>query len=195
MFGIICLGIETENACLRGKYGTTAAELEERIPLTEWISGSNFTTAAGNCSSCHAGENPFVIHPGTALDIGAQGFPVQVDWHDPMFPPGWADNPGPISLPSDTSYPRRPFAWWDPLGRFAPREPGSSCTTCHELPDVTHPALDATFSSYCSSVLPQAAELTMPPAAFDPTGHPAGWSSDNTGDYQVHIEMLNALCD
>ena len=221
VFGIICLGIETENACFWDKYDTPSDELTGRIPLTEWISGSDFSYAAGDCSSCHAGENPFVIHPGTALDIGAQGFPIKVDWHNPMLPPDWAGNPGPISLPADTSYlPEAQFPSWLRnvlpenfscssarqvpwfLGGIVERlcdtvQPGKSCTGCHELPDVTHEMLhsSAFVSSYCRSVLSDAARQTMPPVSFDPTGHPAGWAADTTGDYQVHIEALNDLCN
>ena len=187
VFGIICLGIETENACFWDKYASTADELAGDIPIEEWIGGVDFTGAAGNCSSCHAGQNPFVIHPGTALDIGSQEFPVQVNWHEPLLPPSWAGNPGPIALPSDTCYSNNTYPWWDL--RVAP----ASCTACHALPDVAHPQLR--FEGYCNAVLGRAADRTMPPESVDPAEHPAEWGSTNDGAYQVHIEALNALCN
>ena len=192
VFGIICLGIETEHACFWDKYETTAAELAGDIPIQRWISGDDFTGTAGNCSSCHAGENPFVIHPDTPLDVAAQGFPTRVDWHHPHFPPTWPTNPGPLtSLPSDTTY--STFDIRDSSTWFAPEEPGSSCIGCHKLPDVAHPTLRQ--EGYCDSVLRNAARDTMPPDSADPLEHPAGWGPGNGGDYRAHVDALAGLCD
>ncbi len=184
VLGIICLGIETENACFWDRYGTTAQELAGTIPISDFIPGTEFDGSAGNCASCHAGENPFVIHPEADISGGAN---ISVDWHNPIFNPAWPANPGPMSLPSDTSY--SSAQWWNPFSWFDEREPGASCVGCHKLPDVNNPTVRN--QGYCNSVLKLAAERTMPPWSSGT----AGWGSSNDSDYQVHIERLYDLCN
>lgn len=183
VFGIICLGIETENACFWDKYSTPIAQLNGNIPLEDFISGVDFTGAAGNCSSCHAGENPFVIHPNANVAGGAN---ITVDWHFPIFNPSWPTNPGPVTLSSDTSYSN--VDWYNPFSWFSERNSGASCVACHKLPDAGHNVLRN--EGYCDAVVGKAAQVTMPPS-----GSPAGWGNSNSSDYQVHIEQLWGLCN
>lgn len=184
VLGIICLGLETENACFWDKYNTPVSAIDDTIPLSEFISGTDFTGGAGNCSSCHAGENPFVIHPEANIAGNAN---ITVDWHNPIFNPNWPRNPGPRTLNNDTSY--STVVWWNPATWGNSRETGAACTTCHKLPDVTHPVVKN--EGYCGSVLALAAQRTMPPWSAST----AGWGSSNNSDYRVHIEQLWDFCN
>jgi len=95
----------------------------------------------GTCSDCHAGENPFSIHPGTALDLGS-ALQVSGLWYDPIIPAGWPENPSPINSPG-------------------------VCATCHVAggPGGRFPAVSTELSSYGNVVLANAINRTLPPGA------------------------------
>jgi len=184
VFGIICLGIETEKACFWDKHDTPIAEYEDDIKIEEFMSGVDFTGSGGNCASCHAGENPFVIHPDANIAGNAD---ISVDWHEPLFPPSWPSNPGPVALASDTSFSNAD--WYNPFSWFSGSSDGQSCAQCHKLPNVAHDALR--LEGYCDLVLGKAANITMPPGG----GDVAGWGSSNSSDFQIHIEQLYDWCN
>ncbi len=64
------------------------------------------------CTACHAGENAFVVHPNTALQLGANLDLLLADnWVDPIVPSTWPQNPGPANYYLDSS---------------------ATCNTCHD---------------------------------------------------------------
>lgn len=187
-FGIICQGAQTENACFWDRSRTTPSQLTGHLPIDHFV-GADELTFGGVCTNCHVGENAFVIHPDTPLDVARAGFNIEADWYTPLVQDDWPGNPPPANLQADTS--------WEGFNLFGenPTFPGSSCTSCHELPQTNS---DALRSNYCNAVLQPASERTMPPESFDPNEHPAGWVGwfgNNGSDYRVHIEQLENWCN
>lgn len=175
LLGIICQSATTGYACFwdnkeaDGVTPITGPDITLRID-----SIGNGRTLAENCTMCHRGDNVFNIHPGTALDLsrtGAPGGPYETDSairYTPLGQTEWV-NPPPLFMP--------PL----PTGQ-------SSCTTCHTLP-LTTPPPGIPGRPYCSSVLENAAMLTMPPFGatranwppVPPPLHPR---------YETHINFL-----
>ncbi len=98
--GIICLGTQTGRACF---YDRAGLDPNQTYSIDEFQAGANLM-GGGVCSDCHAGENPFVVHPDEPLNLGAAiRSPI---WHVPLVKPSWPQNPGPsnildmINLPS-----------------------------------------------------------------------------------------------
>ena len=156
-FGVICQG-ESGKVCFWDnaaavdwdpRNGTTVFSEQKTIASTDagaldgtFIGGAALATHPGGiCSDCHAGENPFIIHPRTALDLGSV-LQVSSFWYDPIVPAGWPENPGPINSPG-------------------------VCATCHNAGGTggRFPAISTELRSYCAAVLSEAIKRTMPPGA------------------------------
>lgn len=145
--GIICLGRKSSNACFYDT-GTILANQEREIINFE-SGGSLFN---GVCSDCHAGENPYIVHSGGPLDMGARIRPQS--WHNPIIRSDWPQNPGPLTLLD--AVPLLPFE--------------QSCLSCHtssfagRFPDVLalteHKRMrdnnPNAIARYCTSVLNRA---------------------------------------
>jgi hypothetical protein len=142
-----------------------------------WVGGAGLPGAApgsngeGVCSDCHAGENAFVNHPGTATDIlsasankwgGPDRLPSRAYW----FPSAW---PEPIVASFDSEL-RRP--WPQNPGPGPSAYPGSACFGCHVEGGRggRFPALTNQLPSYCDRVLDTAIKRANP--------HPACARSD-----------------
>jgi hypothetical protein len=96
------------------------------------------------CTDCHAGNNPYVIHPGTPLGLpNLAGLPlVGQDFYEPLVHPKWPQNPGPIDSPG-------------------------VCAACHVSGGQGggFPMISTELSQYCALVLRNAINRTMPPGA------------------------------
>ena len=48
--------------------------------------GSGGGPNAGVCTDCHAGANPFVVYPGSNLDLAPRGYQMNSSygWHTPL---------------------------------------------------------------------------------------------------------------
>ncbi|HEX4405096.1 MAG TPA: hypothetical protein VH560_09730 [Polyangia bacterium] len=148
--------------------------------LRNGVSGSN---NEGVCSDCHAGENAFVNHPGTATDIlgastnrwgGATHLPSRQYW----FPVQWPD---PI-VPAFDSELRR--AWPENPGPGPSSHADSVCFSCHRKGGAggRFPGLSRALPGYCNRVLGTATnrakpvpacargDLSCPSGAMPPTG-------------------------
>lgn len=153
--GVICVGQATSKVCFwdnekNGSVFTFTRGTSQAF--TDWGGGSELVASAGGvCTSCHAGENPFVIHPNTTAlgGLAGLGLPTFPDsWHDPiitsMDASAWPENPGPMNAPA-------------------------SCVGCHfqgyagRFPHLST-ALN-TSPGYCQTILKKAIERTMPPSA------------------------------
>ncbi|MBG6163759.1 hypothetical protein IWQ54_003427 [Labrenzia sp. EL_195] len=153
--GVICLGQETSNTCFwdNQKNDVTVPFAKgEIVPIIEFAGGPElFEGEGGVCTSCHAGENPYVIHPNTPLGRPALGaYPTFSEkWYTPLVHPNWPQNPE-----STSAIPTGP------------------CSSCHSEggPGGRFPELSSDLVGYCSTILPLAIQRTMPP--FNP-GDPA----------------------
>ena len=109
----------------------------------------------GMCTNCHAGENPYIIHPkadlGGGLLMGRLNKPpsnlptFSTNRYDPFVPPSWSQNTA---------------------SEAASRVP-SACASCHEKDGSAgrFPQLSLALQEYCGTILRQAVEKTMPPGS------------------------------
>jgi len=170
--GIICLGQsgavcfwDNQDPSLPASNPNSAFPfpLGSAQPISRWVGGTDLRAAVGNvCSDCHAGENPFIIHPNTAAatnplgSLAGLGLPTFApDWYEPFVRTGdavpWPENPGPMNSPP-------------------------TCTGCHgnyaargyagRLPHFS----DA-LPRYCGTILRSAVGALAPPAP-PPPGSP-----------------------
>lgn len=178
LLGIICMGKQSSNVCF---WDNQQADLGFDIPLGDSVPISSFAGGAdllggsgGICTTCHSGENPYVIHPGSPLDLSAIPVATMPDnWYDPLVHPNWPQNAGPLTI-------------------FDGVPPGpNQCTSCHvkgiagRFPKVSS-AINVNTpigGSWCGSVLERALQLTMPPGS---PGNPA-WATQ--------FNALRALCN
>jgi hypothetical protein len=154
LLGIICQGNDTSRSCFWDSKkdidiptGATVA-----IPSALIVGGADLVNnGQGVCTNCHAGENNFIVHPGTALDRGdplvrANG------WVSPILVASWNQNRGP----------------GHELERVSPTTDSGSCLSCHNKSMGKRFPKGRTGSEYCS-IAEQLVGKTMPmpnPALF-----------------------------
>lgn len=164
-FGIICQGNDTSKACFWDNRGSIP--LAGNTPLLPaWKGGVELLNGNGVCTDCHAGENPYIVHPGTPLDRGNVLRPNS--WVDPLVDASWPQNPGPTQVLDNIV--------------LGPNE--RSCLDCHSGSGRRFPAVSTALSGYCGTILGNAyrAGGTMPPG--------------NAGDpaYAKHVQALRDAC-
>src|SRR5690606_13152198 len=123
----------------------------------------------GTCTACHAGENPFVVHPDKAAFAGLTSALMPDNWHNPLVHPDWPENPGPTTLLDSVSS-------------------ASQCNSCHtqsyarRFPDVSDPLI----RPYCIDVLESSVfggvKRTMPQGG------------GSIAPYFAHIDALLSAC-
>lgn len=184
-FGIICMGKSTGtpavvSACFWDNQ-LNEAEIDiprvpaKPVPLTVgWEAGSRMGDVGGKCSSCHAGENPFVVHPEENAFI-ALGNAIKPDaYYKPHIRGDWPQNDGANTL----------------LGGAVPGGE-SRCTSCHSegsrrrLPEIVEGLAKPPGSNYCEQVLKIAINRrTMPDV---------GVGADAA--YATHSKILLDACE
>lgn len=166
--GIICLGTESNNACF---YDASNVPVGASKPIEEFLAGDDLWN--GVCTDCHAGENPYVVHPSGPLNLAPDN--MGTAWYKPLIKPAWPQNPGPFALIGQV-----------PINKLPPVN-DASCLDCHNqgfagrFPDIL--ALNAIAggeSGYCRAVLKNAIGNTMPGAG---------------GSYDKHVQAMFAFCD
>lgn len=162
LLGVICQGQQTGKACFwdngdgwlndvgipGGVDPFWTLQFGDGPRNTHFVGGAVLGDGlGGNCSNCHQGENAFIVHPGTALDIDARWPDV---WHEPIFPAGWKENPGPFP--------------------FAPTRT-DDCLFCHNNRATTgrFPLVSIENRDFCSSIL---APVTGPNGTMPTSGAP-----------------------
>lgn len=155
LFGIICMGRESSKVCyfdnpnMHPQYGTESFDRWESHSIEKFLGGADLVLNQGGvCSDCHAGQNPFVVHPNDPAFIDLDNTvrthnPAQ--WHEPIVSGTiWPENPGPTAFP-----------------------PGSgNCSTCHASnSDHPLPILSSATPGYCGDILENALRYTMPQGA------------------------------
>jgi hypothetical protein len=175
VFGVICLGTRTSKACFFDNPKNRLFRKNDVIDFrSNFVGGTDLVlNAQGTCTDCHAGENPFIIHPDKKAfakiwDNITSTQPAR--WHDPLVEASWPQNPGPTHIldgvPSD--------------GR---------CNSCHQQGSAGRfPRMSYPLPGYCSDVFmnavrPRSAGGTMPRPP------------DGTSEYSRHINALKTLCE
>jgi hypothetical protein len=179
LLGIICMGKQSSKVCFWDNQENDqgfSIGLGDSVPIADFAGGAELLGGSGGtCTTCHSGENPYVIHPGSPLDLSGAGVVTMPDnWYDPMVHPDWPQNAGPLTI-------------FDGV----PPGPGESqCTSCHvqgnagrfPIISLANNINTPTGGSYCQSVLERALTLTMPPG------------SPGNADYANQFNTLRGLC-
>jgi hypothetical protein len=172
LFGIICLGTQSSKACFfDNPRGVRFARGVEE-PLSSWVGGTDLVpNGQGVCSDCHAGENPYVVHPEKKpfASLLAETSIKPLSWYDPLVDASWPQNPGPTSL----------LAGVGSAGR---------CDNCHRAGASAgrFPELSGDLPGYCSAVFENAVR-GVPPGTMPPFGL-------DQSQYAAHIEALRNAC-
>ena len=182
-FDLICLGVESNNACFFESKGDET-NIDGPVDINSIYGGED--AVFGACTECHIGQNSFIVHPQDpafsealiAKSI-ALGNPLSwsgSDYYQPFGVPGWPKNPDPIDLSIIPSVER--------------------CSDCHvkseagQFPDVSQMDDPTLYKGYCDTVLrgvlgeASVFSATMPLNALS-----------NAGDYDGHKNYLRAMCD
>lgn len=132
--------------------------------LPSWVGGASLVgNKEGICTACHAGENVFINHPGTATDINplSAGRKTSTIPTTHYFPTNW---PNPIVPSADTlmsgaAWPQNPR----PIEHYNGIHPANGCFSCHaqgqqggRFPKISDlAALDTgnLTKNYCHNVL------------------------------------------
>ena len=155
LLGIICLGKASSVACFwDNQSGSPGQQFPipkgTTVPLSQFNGGADLNGGTGGeCSGCHAGENPYIIHPGTNL-----GLPNLSDtvlrgdsWYFPLVADSWAQNLGPTDV-------------------VASLPGGDACVACHQNAGSLggrFPQLNTDIRPfYCNTIVRRALQLTMP---------------------------------
>lgn len=172
LFGIICLGTQSSKACFFDNPAGVKFPRNVEAPLSSWVGGADLVANnQGVCSDCHAGENPYIVHPEKApfADLLADLTIKPLTWYEPLVVASWPQNPGPTSLLDAVSS----------TGR---------CDNCHR-PGASagrFPELSQELSGYCNAVFENAVRATssgtMPPFGLDHS------------QFTAHIDALRAAC-
>lgn len=171
LLGIICQSKETGKACFWDNVDRKDPSQRITGAAAKTMKISDIQDASElveNCTNCHRGYNAFPIHPGTALDIGDR-FDLQPDKrYEPISSQPLWGNPKPLIQRGE-----------------------APCGSCHEIPGLrdNNDASPKMPSSYCATILQNAARLTMPYV-----GSPAGWDAPKPA-YEAHIKMLKTRCE
>ena len=148
----------------------------ESVPLSRFAGGADLFGGNGVCSDCHAGNNPFIVHPGDAMDLGSRLLPR--NWPEPMVDPRWPQNPGPTTL----------------LEGVPRISTDRTCLECHNsLRRLQFPEVSTDLRGYCMTVLRDALGI-----GFDPTPPipPATMPQGDIGNpnFQRDINALITTC-
>ncbi len=175
LLGVICMGKTSSNVCFWDNQENDQGSpipLGDSRPITDFAGGGTlFGGDGGICTTCHSGENPYVIHPGSKLDLSGVGVNTMPDnWYDPFVHPNWPQNAGPLKIFEGA--------------------PPSQCTSCHvqgqagRFPKIsTANSIPNSPDSYCDTVLESALSLTMPQG-----------SPGNITGFETQVNQLRALC-
>ena len=171
--GVICLGRQSSKVCFWDNQmavtpstgiGTTFSfPATQRIPIGapdlvvnpagRYQAGGKeieFNAAAGICTDCHAGENPYIIHPDTNLGTATWG---SLSGSPQNLPTKSVNRYIPLAAPS----------WPQNLYSHAAAYVPGACSGCHRKAGAGRfPHLSNEIPGYCTFVLANAITRTMP---------------------------------
>ena len=177
LLGVICFGTYSGKVCYwdgpnpRERFFKDFLPRGEAISIDEFVGGYDLQeNAQRECSDCHAGENPFIIHPydnaAFTAFINSQVRRNPAVWPDHIVHPDWVNNPGPLPSLGPTS------------------DPTQRCDSCHHQNGEAgrFPLVSADkLRGYCGRVLELGAYRQTNPTMPFP--------------YQEHIDWLRRACD
>ncbi len=154
LLGIISLGKQSGKVCFwDNQTGNSSSpqffpQRNELVPIDRFGGGTSLLPGVGGrCSSCHAGENPYIIHPATVLgQLKAMGLPTFANsYYEPIVESGFPENPIPT------------------LASSGPASSGP-CSGCHTAggPGGRFPELSTAIIEYCG-ILKAAIQGAMSP--------------------------------
>jgi hypothetical protein len=181
VFGVICMGWNG-NTCYFTNHADDifplVPDLNDPILTAELAGGTDLVGAPeGECTNCHAGENPFIIHPDDPafVEVMASVSRVFPDaWPTPIVPEEFVGNPEPL----------------DQLGPVTNLQ--LRCDSCHQqgASGGRLPLVSTAYDEYCSGVLaPALGEVAGIPATMPRPGH------GELPDYADHVAWLSDACD
>lgn len=167
LLGIICQGNDVGKSCYwdnQSNKNSFPIAKNTIVPIASFAGGADLEGGSGGvCTDCHAGNNPFIVHPGSPLDRGPIMTPNK--WNDPLAPASWPQNAGPTTI----------------LEGIALSPGDGSCLACHgQSSGRRFPILSTVLPGYCSAVVLNAINKTMPSAQ-----NPA---------YAKHADAVKAWC-
>ncbi len=176
LFGIICMGQQTGKTCYWDNPTGVFFDRFQTTPISSFLGGAALLgNGGGVCSDCHAGENPFVIHPEKAAFKSLRHhftafLTPSGGWHLPIVPNGWPANPGPNRSVQGTTT--------------------GSCVGCHRLPEVSQ-----ALPGYCEllDIATTRADETMP-LKQTPALPPFTSYADRRNQFAAHISAFKMLC-
>jgi hypothetical protein len=164
LFGVICMSTVTSRVCFFDNPNGTFYNKDNEIDFRNSFVGGQDLVANGQgiCSDCHAGENPYIVHPDVPafenfITLVGQTTPPR--WHVPMVPGTWPQNPGPTYILDGITT-------------------GGQCNSCHTPSDGGRFPRVSALPGYCRFVLTNAvgngtATRTMPPYGMSMAGYEA----------------------
>lgn len=171
ILGIICLGTESSKACFFDNPNGVSFKRNEKTDFRNFLGGADLVAnGQGVCTDCHAGENPFVVHPDQPVFKAVADKLKPLGWYIPLVIATWPKNPGPTNILDGISSPGK-------------------CTMCHIKDNAGRfPQVSSELPGYCDFILPNATSIkkTMPP-------NPEG--KINVALFNAHINALRAACN
>ena len=167
LFGVICLGTVTNKACFFDNPSGEFFKRGEVIPFKKFVGGTDLVAnSQGTCSDCHAGENPYIVHPDQPVFSSIITKLRSTGWYDPLVDASWPQNPGPTNMLEAVSS-------------------DASCISCHVQGYAGRfPQVSSELPGYCGIVLTRA---TNPGGTMPPGG-------GNRNLYLNHINALLESC-
>jgi hypothetical protein len=168
LFGVICLGTETGKVCFFDNPRGKSFKKNEVVSFKNWLGGIDLIkNSQGVCTDCHAGENPYVVHPEKAPFAGIINKLKSPIWYDPLVDSSWPQNLGPNNILAGI-----------------PSE--GKCSSCHTQGNAGR--FPIMLSGYCSEVFKNAiGELDISKKTMPPYG-------DDINLYLAHINALKSQC-
>jgi hypothetical protein len=164
LLGIICLGKKTNKVCFFDNKKPLVRNVETDI---KQFKGGIDLLGGDVCSDCHAGENPYVVHPDKPPFATIISKLQTTAWYNPIIPASWPQNPGPTTLLDAVSS-------------------SGQCNSCHRVGSAGRfPEVSSQLLGYCKDVLRNA--VSSPPIRTMP-------QYGNIADYTAHINALLASC-
>lgn len=178
LLGIICLGTQSNKSCFFDNPNGRAFPRDVEVSINEFVGGTDLViNGQGTCTDCHAGENPYVVHPEKSAFSGLA--PMPGGWPDPLVDASWPQNPGPTNL-------------LDPVSSTA------SCDSCHRVGSAGRfPEVSDQLKGYCGTVFGTAVTEDVYPDPFTPdaskrTMPPFG---EDKSQYMAHINEIRVACN
>jgi hypothetical protein len=173
--GVICLGKQSSKMCVwdnkvrdpaTGIVSTFSFGATDIIPIgVPSVVGGRYQGGGAEieqspdiCTDCHAGENPYIVHPDTVLRTSPAG--TAIDWQSLHQRIGGGDLP---SFSVNRYIPLVGASWPQNASSLTAAATPAACVGCHRKASAGRlPHLSNQIPMYCNTILPLAGQRTMP---------------------------------